>query len=603
MNAATGCRPGWKRALAYAAVLYAGFAHNALWVPDGVVNVRDGFRTGHVGFDSDLVMNRLTLDRDGVHPFHPLDCHDHHFGGGHRPYKSQFGLSGVVLAAVYRQTGGDVEAFAGRAGCGVAGLTALVLAAFFLAAARRVGPGAADVAVVCTACTPILLPFATSLYWAPFLLFAPLVATWLLEPRCGSPALFAALMVLAAGLACLKCLCGYEYVSTVILGPAVAVVYHRTARGERLRRMLGPAALLTLAGCVGFVAAFGLHAAQLAAVTGDDATALVAERASGNAKLTEAHAAIATACLSPKPSFLPAAARVPAQCLLNYYWEPAVATPTTWGPAARFAPFGLVVLAWLAAAWSTRRLGDRVPPTVRALVPAGAAAFLASLAWHLPALGHTCAHQMYSLVTFVPFLLFAYTLGGWWFARLTGCWGRAVPWLFLAVAIGGNVPIGVNREAAARTADERAAEAVAVALRGDVPRYEGAAVGPALRFDRPPANLESEAWSTFTRMRTDFDTPTEPTRLINGWWVGAATSDAAGRGRLVVVAGGRVIPARVGYYRITLMERLAGGKASCTGFAVAVAERDIPPGESPRLMVATGPEPWAVAELPGPRSP
>jgi hypothetical protein len=37
------------RFLAYTALLYASFAHNVFWVPDGVFSYQDGFRSGYTG--------------------------------------------------------------------------------------------------------------------------------------------------------------------------------------------------------------------------------------------------------------------------------------------------------------------------------------------------------------------------------------------------------------------------------------------------------------------------------------------------------------------------------------------------------------------------
>ena len=593
--------PQLCRVALYAGLLYASFAHNILWIPDGVFTVRDGFRVGYAGYDSDLVMNRLTLA--GVHPLHPLYGYSHAIDRG-SAYTSQFGLQGVIQAAVHRQTSGDVEVFAGRAACVFAALIALILAAFFVSLVPRIGPTATTVAVLLTAHSPILLPFATSLYWVAFLLFGPFVAAWLLYPRCNSAVRFAGLAALTTILVGLKCLCGYEYVSTVALGPAAAVVYHHAARGERLRRAVVPSLLLAAAGVAGFAAAVGVHATQLAAVTGQDALELLRGRAVAHSVAGEVQEGAAYACVAPDPRFLPHPIRGHVRCLLNYYWEPAAATPTTWGPASRFVPFGVVVLAWFAAAqWILRRRSE-IPPGVVALLPAAAVGFLASLAWHLPALMHTCVHQPYNLVTFVaPFLLLVYALAGWVFQRVAGGWGCLVVWALLGATVAGNVHAGLGRAAGDRAADDRAA-AVVASLRDAVPPLTSAIIYPQIRLDRSPLYLESEVWSPLCRVRAGYDTPGVPAHLIQGWWSGGPPAgDAAGRGRLVAAAGGRVIPARVAYHRITLVERMAGGNSSCTGFTAAIAEGDIPPGEPLRLFVVSGPEPYSVAELALPTRP
>lgn len=588
------------RAVVYAGVLYAAFADNVFCVPDGVFTARDGFRAGYVGYDSDLVVNRLAAARDGCHPLHPLYWHDHHAGTGGRAYTSQFGLQGVALGAIYARSGGDAEAFAGAAGAALAGATAALLAAFFASAARRVGPTAADGAVLLTSCSPILLPFAPSLYWVPALMLAPFVAVWLLYPRCGgSRPRLAGLFGLVAALTCAKCLCGYEYVSTVVLAPVAAVVYHRAAAGGGVRTWVGPAAAVVAAGAVGFAAALVLHVWQIDHVVGGDGWAIIGGRAAGVSVRGGADPALGYACLAPDPAFLPEPARLRVRSVANYFWLPAVGTPTTWGPLRAVAPLGVVVLAAGVLALARRR--RPAPPAVAALTPAAGVALLGGLSWHVLALNHTCNHPHLNLVCYaVPFLPLAYLSLGWEAERLAGrlSWVRFVPWVLAVATVCGNLAAEARREPDEVT-HRRAAEAVAAVLRGErtADAAPASAYNPTVRLDAAPRTLRSELWF-HCRVRPDFNGRGGPCRLVSGWAVGPPAGESGPTVRVVAVAGGRVLPAAAGYTRIMLLERILRGKATSTFFALAVPDDEVPPGERVRVFAVSGPGGATVAELP-----
>jgi hypothetical protein len=574
------------RLIAYTAVLYVSFAHNIFWVPSGVYVSRDGFRTGYVGYDSDLVMNRIGMARDGVDTVHPLYWWDYHHHRGGYIYLSQCGPQGMVLGEIYRLVGGDVEEFAGYAACGSALLTALVLSSFFTSIAVRIGSTTANVAVLLTSFTPVMLPFATSLYWALFLLLAPFVATWLLEPVCkNSLTRYAGLCATIAGLVCLKCLCGYEYISTVILSPVAAIVYHRAANGERWRRCVLPAAAIMAAGVVGFAAAIGLHVLQLQHITGGNALDVIRERAAGNTVGTSFDPAVASSCMAPEFRWLPPDARVRVRCVLNYLYLPAVATPTTWGPLRGFVPLGLVLLAAAVMgglAWRKRS----VNPAAAALLPASAVALLGAVAWHGVALTHTCIHMHLNQICYaVPWLLLAYTLLGWGVQRAA----ERLPFLRFAPGIAA-IGVFAGNLIADRAAysDHDADARVEAVLQGnadlDPPLQHH--LGPVTVMNESPRQLGTEAWY-HCRLRPEFNGTGTPTRVHTGWAIAGRARDARPTITLVVVAGGKVLPVPVHYSRIELTERKTRGDMTSNFFVTAVPEDAIPAGEKLRLFAVT----------------
>jgi hypothetical protein len=569
-------RPAAVRWSAYTAVLYASFAHNLFWVPDGTLGYGPGFRVGYVGYDSELVLNRLKAAADGTAWWHPLVI-----APDGRPawYQSQFGLQGVVLGGVFRACGGSVSAFGAVAAGGTALATAALLGLFFADLARRVSPAAGDAGAGLTACTPVLLPFATSLYWVPPLLFGPFVAAWLLLPwSFGSGRRFALVAAAVGGLALLKGLCGYEYLSTVVLAPAAAVVYHRRAAGLSWRSVVAPAAGLVAAGVIGAAVAMGLHAVQLGALDGGGGFDRIRERAATMTGAGAIDPARFSLCVAPDPTSLPAPVRVHARHVLNAFWLPAAGTPTTWGPARAAAPLGVVVLAALAAGvWAWRR----APREVAALAPAAVVGLAGGLSWHVLAPTHTCLHAQFNLITYcVPFLPLAYALVGTAvaarFRRVGREWAYRVLAVGVVAVVAGNVMATANRADGAGAA--RAADRVAAVLREGRPVPIVRTNLSEYRLGFRPADLASAPWGN-CRAVFDLEDRDGPTRVVTGWLVRPAAKAGGPVGRVVAVQGGRVIPAAVAYERVTVVEHQLGGAMTCTLFRVALPDDPADPAQ------------------------
>ncbi|MDB5305983.1 MAG: hypothetical protein JWO38_185 [Gemmataceae bacterium] len=590
-------RPAMLRLLAYTALLYGSFAHNLFCVPESVESCAGEFRTGYLGYDSALVMNRLAHDPGGPSGLTQWDWR----AGRELPYRSQYGLQGEVLAAVPGAAGGP--AFA-RVAAGVfAGLTALSLAAFLASAGRRLGPLAGDVAAALTACVPILLPFAPSLYWVPFLLLGPFLAAWFLYPwACRSRGRFVALLGAIAGLVCVKCLCGYEYVTTVILAPVAALGYHATAAGERVRAWAVKSLAVWAVGTVGFAAALGFHARQISAATGEDGLAVIRERAAQRTGAHDERGEVAHFLLAPDPTFLPPRVRPWARCLANYFWLPAVASPQTWGAGRFVLSLGAVVLAAVALAAAALVARPRVPREVVALVPAGAIGFVGAMSWQVLAVNHMAVHAHLNLIVFcIPFLLFVFAGVGSAVqagaARLgIGSGAPIAVLLAVALVVGGNTLILERRAAAAAAEDRWAAERVAAVLRGEQPAGPPTPwlLGCSLRMTAAPTGALTGAESD-PRLTPAARGPGRPCWFLSAVAQGKPRPGAEPVVRLVAVRDGRVIPIATAYRRLTTVERGVGGNATWTGvWAVADAGDGEPP---PRLFLVTGPVGESVTEV------
>src|ERR1044071_6858169 len=144
----------------YTAILYGGLVHNLFCVQEDMLAVVGEFRPGYMTGDCTLVINRMrSPDSD---PWAPMARWS---PGIWTPYRSQFGLTGIVLAAVQRMTGESPERIAAVGSAAYGLLTAALLAAFFSSVAARVAPIAGHVGAILAACSPPLLAFAPALYW------------------------------------------------------------------------------------------------------------------------------------------------------------------------------------------------------------------------------------------------------------------------------------------------------------------------------------------------------------------------------------------------------------------------------------------------------
>ena len=107
----------------------------------------------------------------------------------------------------------------------------------------------------------MLTALAPSIYWVAGIWFVPMAIAMLLadeeDPRRRYRLIAAAFVCFLA-----KCLCGYEFIPTVILAAAVGCLLGVKESPDRLSRMLGNVAWIVSAGVAGFVVAVVAHAAK-----------------------------------------------------------------------------------------------------------------------------------------------------------------------------------------------------------------------------------------------------------------------------------------------------------------------------------------------------
>lgn len=592
--------------VAYTAILYVSFAHDGYGV---LANPREGPiwspdthpRDGYIGYDSYLVLNRMRLAQDGkVGPLDPLG-----------EYRSQFGLQGVLLTAIQRSLRLDPVAFGYIAARGFALITAGVLAAFFVSATRLLGPMSGGIGVILTACSPILLKLTPSIYWTCFTLFAPFVAAWCWWPalagwRWGGLVLCAITAVLVA----IKSLCGYEFLTCVVLSPIVAVAFHRVRDGTMSLRFLGQAAALWASGVVGFAVALGLHIAQLNRLPDVNGHGLdvVMNRARLNS-LTQPPYQVIHGFIDEKPVLgLSAETSKKINSFLHYFRLPAFVTTRAVPALRRDVSVGWVTAfaaAFILAALATRRSRD-----FRALAVALASGLVASLSWQVMMINHMCIHFHLNPVVFhLPFLPLAYVAAGYALQRASARVGiESVGRLLIpAAAAVLLVALVADRDApAVRAATEKAA---------------WSAVRPFLGGGQPPAsstlrgnvgdyvlavNCPGDEMSRSLLMGDN--SPAGDLIFISGWGVNSELP-AARRSfvaapkagvSVLVTQSGHIVPSRVKTYDIRHLRDALGLDGTRAGFELIIPAPLIDKDTPLRVFLVSEPDRAHVQELPLP---
>lgn len=146
--------------------------------------------------------------------------------------------------------------------CGLA--MVLVVAAIAQFAGRRFGRLSGAFVVMIFGLSPLMILHALNPYWMIFLSFLPFVAVLKLYPGASSTRQFCVVAAVAGGFVALKCLTGYEYISTIALGAALPIVYFELEVCEQidravLRRIFVRSVLIGLFALLGFILAAGLH--------------------------------------------------------------------------------------------------------------------------------------------------------------------------------------------------------------------------------------------------------------------------------------------------------------------------------------------------------
>ena len=142
-----------------------------------------------------------------------------------QPYYSQFGMQQDMLLGL-SQVGVTRPALYGVFKHLLRGASSLVIAAFFAWGAVRFGILSGCILSLTMALSDWPLMFSGHLYWVMFLLWLPFVLPWVLLQLLGlnrrSIIWICAIHLL---LVYVRCLCGYEYLTCLVMAPLPAMVF------------------------------------------------------------------------------------------------------------------------------------------------------------------------------------------------------------------------------------------------------------------------------------------------------------------------------------------------------------------------------------------
>jgi hypothetical protein len=326
------------------------------------------------------------------------------------PYTSQFGLQGMVMSLL-----SPGMEFYGLFRVVTATLAGAVLAAAVVAAWRAWGGRAASLLLVLLATSYWLNVFAVSTYWQLWTLLLPALVPLLVWHRLGEGrrkwlrggALIAAVVFL-------KCLNGYEYISTILLSAAAGVAFHEF-RGRLDLRLLRTVVGACLAGLVGFVAALAINIVQLVALDGTAANIWqrVVSRTFKPSEDVQMVFDMDRSWHDPVWGWLIDHSNSPFRLWLfqaiHYLISPAIDVPNRHflglGPVQYGVPVWAFIALWALLAWQAFRGRQADAAIQRRLAVASGIGLVGAASWLVLAYGHMVFHlHLDTIVFYLPFL-------------------------------------------------------------------------------------------------------------------------------------------------------------------------------------------------------
>jgi hypothetical protein len=183
--------------------------------------------------------------------------------GERAAYESQFGLQGMAMRAARRLWPGSDSSFFAGAQVAAGTLLAVVLTGLLWSVRPLLGTIPVVGTAIALAMAPRLVVAATDPYWWLGLHFAPAMIVWWGYPRVRSGNMrMATLAVMAGAAVMVKFLCGYEFVSTILLAPLFAIPFWEPLRAWPSRQVIMRVLGLGAALAAGFALALACHALE-----------------------------------------------------------------------------------------------------------------------------------------------------------------------------------------------------------------------------------------------------------------------------------------------------------------------------------------------------
>jgi len=200
-----------------------------------------------LGSDSFIIVDRI-LNSDHLKWFE-------------QTYLSQFGIQGIILSLMHSGIFSfDVIGISLQSSLVISLMTAFVFSVPSYKILKFGGIYSAILYWLSLALSPWVLPFSYSLYWVPFTLMLPFAIAFLTGKMMfnGNKLLMLSMISFAM---IIKCLCGYEYITTVTLFACGGYVF--SLIGTEYKAKISDLALIFLACVIGFIIAVLIHSLQL----------------------------------------------------------------------------------------------------------------------------------------------------------------------------------------------------------------------------------------------------------------------------------------------------------------------------------------------------
>ncbi len=215
------------------------------------------------GESSFIVLNRLEQTNNNLHPLYPL-IEPVGETSAIRPYRSQFALQGILIAGITQILGLTPLTSALIFSHIFCILLSISLGIFFSRFVDKYGFVAVLIAVILTGFSPWFYTFSFSLYWTTFVWFFPIVFSQIFYPKSLESSrnkyLFIGGLIF---LVFLKSLCGYEYITTVIISALVPIIFYHLEQKNFSKNLLIKILAISLLCCLGFVLAILIHSWQI----------------------------------------------------------------------------------------------------------------------------------------------------------------------------------------------------------------------------------------------------------------------------------------------------------------------------------------------------
>lgn len=217
------------------------------------------------GFQSDseaLVLEPIAAEHEGV--VNSLSGYGlgHYKDGTYSDYKSQYGLQGKIFRFIARYIGyGSVKGL--NFICAFA--TAMVLVILILLLKYKYNTLFAGCFYVTFLLSPWIVNFAKNLYWVEFTWFVPMVVGLIATMKINSIKCRIGCYVFAFISILVKCLCGYEYISCIMMGliafPVIDLFNALVSKKrEKIKQELKMIVLLGVIALFAFAVAILVHA-------------------------------------------------------------------------------------------------------------------------------------------------------------------------------------------------------------------------------------------------------------------------------------------------------------------------------------------------------